>query len=305
MVFEEMDDLKREYLIKTFSRTKRKDYENYILNAIWHKLDRSDIQPVSQQYIRRSDGHYALVDLFFPQINIGIECDEAFHIDYEEKDHIREITMEQMLSVYEETVDFELFRIKAYEKIENIEKQIDDVVSHIKSIIRQSKFIAWDFNESPVNIAIGKKMIHVVDRITFRTIVDICKCFDKDYKGMQLAFFGIGHGYQLWCPKLAINHEGIHMSVSRGWINILSSDWNSILETNDDVSKISKGNYKLRSSLPRIVFAKSTDILVRSAYRFIGVFQIDPEDQKSSDTVIIHKRIAHYIDLTPWLNVAE
>lgn len=35
-----MEDLKREYLIRTFSRTKRKDYENYILNAIWHKLDR-------------------------------------------------------------------------------------------------------------------------------------------------------------------------------------------------------------------------------------------------------------------------
>ena len=41
------NDAKREYLVRTFSRTKRKDYENYIINAIWHKLDRSDIQPVS------------------------------------------------------------------------------------------------------------------------------------------------------------------------------------------------------------------------------------------------------------------
>lgn len=63
-----VDDRKREYLIKTLSRTKRKDYENYVINAIWHKLNRLDVQPVTQQYIRRSDGKYALVDLYFPQI---------------------------------------------------------------------------------------------------------------------------------------------------------------------------------------------------------------------------------------------
>lgn len=223
-----MDDPKREYLIKTFSRRKRKDYENYILNAIWHKLDRSDVQPVSQQYIKRADGRFALVDLFFPQINIGIECDEAFHIANEEKDLKRELTMEQMLSAYDETGDFELFRIKAYERIEDIEKQINDIVSSIKNKIRHTTFTAWDFNDRPYNIAIDKKMIHIADRLTFRTIVDICKCFGKDYTGMQLAFFGIGHGYQLWCPKLATYHEGKHMSVSRGWINILSDDWDPV-----------------------------------------------------------------------------
>ena len=300
-----MYDPKREYLIRTFSRTTRKDYENYILNAIWHKLDRSDIQPVSQQYIKRSDGRYALVDLFFPQINIGIECDEEYHIDNVEKDNNRELTMEQMLSAYDETDDFELYRIKAYDTIENIEKQIDDVVSNIKNKIRHRTFPVWDFNVSLYNIAIGKKMIHIADRFAFRTIVDICKCFGKDYNGMQLAFFDIGHGYQLWCPKLAVYHEGKHLSVVRGWINILSDDWNSIFETNDDVSKININSDKLFSSRPRIVFAKSTDILGRSAYRFLGVFKIDPDDRKASDTAIIHKRIAQYIDLTPWLGPAK
>ena len=36
---------KVEYLIKTFSRTKRKDYENYILNAVWQKIDCLDLRP--------------------------------------------------------------------------------------------------------------------------------------------------------------------------------------------------------------------------------------------------------------------
>lgn len=296
-----MYDPKREYLIRTFSRTKRKDYENYILNAIWHKLDRSDIQPVTQQYIKRSDRSYALVDLFFPQINIGIECDEAYHIDNEEEDHRREITMEQMLSAYDQTDDFELYRIKAYEKIESIEKQIDDVVSNIKNKIRQKAFPPWDFNECPYNVAIEKRMIHIADRLAFRTIVDICKCFGKNYSGMQLACFNIGNGYLIWCPKLAVYHEGKHKSVSRGWINILSDDWNSILETNEDVSKINKDNDNMYSTYPRIVFAKSTNILGQSAYRFIGIFKIDPEDPRVSETTTIYKRIAQYIDLSPWL----
>ena len=70
---------KREYLIKTLSRTKRKDYENYVVGAIWHRINNLEIKPVSQQYVKRNDGKYALLDLYFPQINVGIECDEAYH----------------------------------------------------------------------------------------------------------------------------------------------------------------------------------------------------------------------------------
>ena len=86
---------KREYLIKTLSRTKRKDYENYVVGAIWHRLNNLEIKPVSQQYVQRSDGKYALLDLYFPQINVGIECDEAYHEQNVEPDKIREAKVEQ------------------------------------------------------------------------------------------------------------------------------------------------------------------------------------------------------------------
>ncbi len=36
-------DKKLEYLVKTFSRTNKKDYENYILTGIWHMLNRWNI----------------------------------------------------------------------------------------------------------------------------------------------------------------------------------------------------------------------------------------------------------------------
>ncbi|MGN6714389.1 AbaSI family restriction endonuclease [Anaerocolumna jejuensis] len=38
--------------MKTFSRTKRKDYENYILTAIWHKIHNNNIQPFTQRYTK-------------------------------------------------------------------------------------------------------------------------------------------------------------------------------------------------------------------------------------------------------------
>ena len=42
---------KANYLIKTLSRTKRKDYENYVINAIWNRLANDNIKPVTQQYV--------------------------------------------------------------------------------------------------------------------------------------------------------------------------------------------------------------------------------------------------------------
>ena len=42
------DDAKRDYLIRTFSRTKRKDYENYVVNAVWNRLGMRDVKPVTQ-----------------------------------------------------------------------------------------------------------------------------------------------------------------------------------------------------------------------------------------------------------------
>jgi hypothetical protein len=46
-----MRDNKRDYLIKILSRTKRKNYENYIINGVFQRLNRLDLKPVTQQYV--------------------------------------------------------------------------------------------------------------------------------------------------------------------------------------------------------------------------------------------------------------
>ena len=53
--------------------------------------------------MKRSDGRYALIDLYFPQINYGIECDEKYHLEHDEEDRIRTLSIEEMLDSVEET----------------------------------------------------------------------------------------------------------------------------------------------------------------------------------------------------------
>ena len=70
-------DAKLVYLAKTLSRTKRKDFENYVVNAIWNRINDPRLVPVTQQFIKDQDGnHYN--DLYFPQLKIGVECDEGY-----------------------------------------------------------------------------------------------------------------------------------------------------------------------------------------------------------------------------------
>ena len=45
-------DPKMIYISKTLSRTKRKDYENYVVNAIWNRVKAPGLVPVTQQYVK-------------------------------------------------------------------------------------------------------------------------------------------------------------------------------------------------------------------------------------------------------------
>lgn len=217
-------DKKLEYLVKTFSRTNKKDYENYILTGIWHRLNILDIKPVIQQYVKLIDGTYALIDLYFPQINLGVECDEEYHKNNKEKDFKRELNLSQVLSKIVLNDEFKLIRIDITKNIEEIKKQIDDAVFIIKSKLQNTDFEKWD--------------LKVSDNLEFNTIVEIANCFGKDYKSLQTYFLKLNESYSLWCPKLQINKVRKEKIQSNGWYNTLSSDLQHIYETNVDLNKL-------------------------------------------------------------------
>jgi len=278
---------KRDYLVKTFSRTKRKDYENYILNAIWHKLDNMDVKPVSQQYIKRKNGRHALMDLYFPQLHIEVEVDEAYHQANQEADKLR---MDDIMSaVNEEAIeDFLCLRIDASKSIDEIHQRIHEVVSIIKD--RASvKPLKWLTDEEELDHLKQREFLLISDDISFKDIKDIANTvFGKNAKRYQKSFFRVRDKLWIWCPKLSITIDGDAQSAAGGWLNFLADDWSYIDESHQDEGIVEERKRTYREDVnigrERAVFAKYKDNLGFNRYRFVGVFKcigISPEDENS------------------------
>ncbi|MYL56731.1 hypothetical protein GLW20_04370 [Virgibacillus halodenitrificans] len=268
---------KRDYLVKTFSRTKRKDYENYILTAIWHKLDNMDIKPVSQQYVKRQNGTHALMDLYFPQLHIGIEVDEAYHQDNQREDKLR---MDDIISaVNEESIrDFEWFRIDATRSLEEINERINEIISFIKNKASKTE-LKWKTYEEELMELKQQEYLSIYDDLSFMDIKDIANTvFGKNAKRYQRSYFNVGGKMWLWCPKLSIIVNEDALSVAGGWLNFLAEDWSYIDESHQDNAIVEerKNNYmeEVNFGRKRAVFAKYKDNLGFNRYRFVGTFKI-------------------------------
>ena len=131
-------DSKVIYLAKTLSRTKRKDYENYVVNAIWNRVNDSSLVPVSQQYVKGRSGSYYFIDLYFPQLKIGIECDEGYHSSNDQKilDAEREATIIDVMKQVD-GCDYTALHVDVTKTFEEVEEQINAHVLTIKSKVEE------------------------------------------------------------------------------------------------------------------------------------------------------------------------
>ena len=105
-------------------RTKGKKYENFIVNAIYTKVGNPDLMPVTQQYVRNPNDSrkYYLLDLYFPQINFGVEIDEGQYMSEEHQASDKErAEAESAKSVLKE-MD------KIYEKMEDVMKKAKQIL---------------------------------------------------------------------------------------------------------------------------------------------------------------------------------
>jgi very-short-patch-repair endonuclease len=278
-------DEKMEYLIKTLSRTSRKDYENYVINSIWTKLDNSEIEIVSQQYINdpKDKRKYYFIDLYFPAVNIGIECDEAHHKNEETKkaDKKREASIFDVLN----QINREGYipkHIDVTKPFNEVQSEIDKVVLFIKQKIKEIKPPRWEIIDV-VKYFQNKKLITTADRIGFKTINQACNIlFSTNYsekaKGARMSYFTPGTfkgteyaGYKVWFPKLAIKNEDGKLvpPTDTGWNNQLTNKGKKIIE--EDGEEKSKNEHNER----RITFVKYSDSLGYNAYKFVGIFQLE------------------------------
>jgi archaellum component FlaF (FlaF/FlaG flagellin family) len=290
-------DEKLIYLIKTLSRTRRKDYENYVINAIWNRLGNKDIEIVSQQYINNPNDerkHY-FIDLYFPQLNIGIECDEAHHKDEDNKkvDKEREANIFDILSEINDDKYYPI-HIDVTKDYLSIENDINNAVNEIKKKIDDVKPEKWQVEAEEYYK--NKDKITVNDRMGFKTINKACNVlFSAEYKetkGQRGTCFSPKvfrntslKDHKLWFPKLAVkimvDGEYKTIPVSKGWNNQINSDGTIITECNEEGNTGGKDDKKTR-----IVFMQYKDPLGKMIYRFVGKFKLSDADDNGQHIYI-------------------
>ncbi|MBQ7352583.1 MAG: restriction endonuclease [Clostridia bacterium] len=260
------------YLTKTLSRTKRKDYENYVVNAIWNRVNNPWLVPVTQQYVRATDGHYYFIDLYFPQLNIGIECDEKHHATQKTEDKQRETTIFDVLNQINEA-DYMTLRVQVYDKsFEEVEEQIEECVKVIKNKMAELKISnGWEsFFVDPCEYYKDKKYISIYDNVSFSTNCLVYNTiFGKNYKGSYgKGGMIINDSVIAWFPSIVIEGQ------KTTWNNAISKDGLTICEyTNKWNDNEEKQQKKSEIGKEKVVFTKVKDpITNKIEYRFVGVF---------------------------------
>ena len=74
-----MENWKYACLVDQIHRTAYKRHENFVLGSLIHDPLLSELKVITQHYVRLKDSNYALIDIFFPQLNLAVEVDEPHH----------------------------------------------------------------------------------------------------------------------------------------------------------------------------------------------------------------------------------
>lgn len=266
-----MED-KKDYLIKTLSKTERKDYENYVINRLYAELNDLDIKPMTQKYVKAQNKHYYLIDLYFPQFNFGIECNERHHKFQKDKDIQRaeDITSELNGYTYEPIIVYDTTLQEIHTKITNAVKKIKEK-KHNQ--IMKNEFKKWEIL-TPQEYFADKDKITIEDDIEFSTIKETSNLiFGTNYKGQQKSWFRIktltDKNIMAWFPQLAIEKNNIMVASSNGWNNTINDSKDTIFEYNE-FSTNTNNDFDTRA---RVTFMKMKDkITNKSSYKFLGVF---------------------------------
>jgi len=284
---------KKEYILKQFARTNKKNYENYVVSRIFHLLNDLDIKFVTQQYFKRINGSFGLSDLYFPQFNLSIEIDEGQHEKERNitKDEIRDI---DYISATENLLQHEKrwmpYRIKVDGEItiQQIDKSINDVVLYIKKLKKNTNnFQVWniakEFDYS------GKDVFDINEQIVFSRIVDAINYFRTEknkYKGYQRAgALTMDKKKKLWFPKLYSNND---------WNNQLTNNEMVIEEMPVKDTKWDQKNHLQyilkKDDRKRIVFAKVKGNLRFVLYRFKRYYVLNEKKSKQKGFCIWERK---------------
>lgn len=267
-------DYNLNYLTQMFKKVKFKPIESYVAQRIWHLLNRQDVEMVCQQYVKRKNG-YALVDIYFPQIALGIEIDEPHHANRKQKqrDELRAYEIIQRTNIELRYVlcynkDKSTDDDKFYLPLDILHLQIDNIVTEIRERIEQAEnsntFCPWLSEDTLTADHHRKKgVLRVQDFDSFRTTIAICESFGMTVRTNRRGGKKLNDEYILWWPQHG----------HRDWSNELSEDGMTIKEHPNGKVKISQKKPFIEK-IKRITFFKQENAFGVAYYRFVGVFQM-------------------------------
>ena len=315
-----MDDPLTRIVASRFRRTNRKIYENYVITGVWHRLRAKGIllEPITQQYVKRSGG-YALLDLYFPALNMSVECDEKHHLRQTEADRERtrdiiaasdmdplrsisaipgeEKTFRELRVVCAEERNDASGRTKTvFRKLAEIDAGIECAVAEIEKRWKSLGSPAWDAR-TPSEKLLDTGCLRVKDRWVFRSHKEV-------YSGFHLQKPKDQHAAKKIPGRddIEICHQELTVpGVREGeWKNVLSEDGKTIVEhqPKGGLDKREENGWRRlkrrlegREPFHRIIFGKTKDFFGSSGYVFLGEFELAEANLDAPAKNLVWKRV--------------
>lgn len=314
---------KTEYILKQLNKTGGKQYERYVVHKIFNDLfnhpNNLSLKFTCQQYVKRSDNAYALLDMYIPSIQVQVEVDEGHHnnLKNKEADKIRQkeinekienmsaLDKTQIIDISNQTNNqFELIRIAVTDDegkvldLEVINQNIKIKVEKIRTRINEINPSPWDYEtEYSWKKYRGEKTIKVSDSVELRYISDVYNIFGGKIDDSEFQESAQARAYwaytrnqkdqKIWCPKKGDGK----------WDNLLDDDGKFILEKiNPDKKKDKKTSNEKEC---RVTFYHSKDNLGQTFYRFCGVFEFTGTVYKKGNEYSKYEKISDEIEINP------
>lgn len=301
-------------------RTKGKDYENFVINQIYARINNPELEIVTQKCVRPNKGidtknlvkigkgHY-LIDLYFPQINLAVEVDESHHEDVE-----NQLSDKQRENLIKGSVSCDIKRIKICKPGTKIPQNYDDIIQQIKEMVveikgkisewekKNNQKLKWITNDEKIKGVKNCKVFDACEAIHFGGITKVLnllpgikhsKLYQRCVKNFDI--------YSIWIPVLSVRLDDGTVKTANGWENFINEDKDKIIEYPSDEKYNKKlDTYKAPAgscppkwgSRKRVVFMKMKDDFGNSCCRFLGVFKSDHIEYERGKQKRVYKRIA-------------
>lgn len=280
---------KDQHLLNVLTRVKHKRYEHFIVSRIIHRLCSTDIKLVSQQLVRRPNGR-ALLDMYFPQINVSLEVDEPQHESENRKkqDDLRSRDIVEATNLTEKRIKVmgpDGNRRSLSELASQTDDFLDFVLSRVEVERQRGHWKPWDFdNELTSKPHLRRGYIDAKEDVLLRKHTDVIELFGVKLKAHRRGGWtppketGLA---MVWFPRLYRNGE---------WDNSLSEDGSTIIEKRLG-DNIEYGPYNIYqgSKHLRAVFARRQEPLIGTLYRFVGVFEFDANASRREGGAVYYK----------------